>query len=249
MAKKFVLFAMQRTGSNMAVQGLSSHPSIQCFGELLRKNNKDLAGALRVVHNIDPIYKDEAYRFEHTREFIDSVYALETKKPIVGFKLMLQQHPEFMDEILRDPSYSKIVLHRHNIMAVYSSQKIAHATGQGIVGRFGTVKSAKIDFKENQFMSFWKRHNRFYADLRDTLSEYGEPFLDVEYRSLVTGEGLSAMFRFLGVDPDVCLQIHTKKRNPSNILKRFNNPEKVKKFLKANDLDHWLRETLGKRTN
>lgn len=226
----------------MAAQGLSSHPSVVCFGELLRRKNKNLAGALKIVHELDPKFKDENYRMANPQEFIDAVYKQKANKPIVGFKLMLQQHFEYLENVITDSKCMKIFLHRQNFLACYSSDRIAKVTGQGIVGRYSEVKKATIPFEENNFRKYWNKNRLLINKTRRLLHQYGQPFLDVEYTSLVRGDGLSAMLRFLGVDASVDLEIHTKKRNPSNLLERFDNPNDVRQFLEANDLGAWMSE-------
>jgi hypothetical protein len=230
----------------MYVQILNSHPHIVCHGELLRKKNVGMRGALKVLKYIDKRFLSEQHRQENPYELVESIFQLAGEEiRSVGFKLMLGQHRLFRDQLIADPAFLKILLHRHNILAVYSSDKIAKITGQGVVGRFKKVKKAKAKFDEKEFMKFWRRRLKQYALVQELAIRFSQPLLEVEYLSLVKGDGVDATVRFLGQDPSIGeLKAHTKKRNPSSILDRFTNPKAVEKFIEKNDLEHWRYEKL-----
>lgn len=233
---------MQRTGSNMLVSALNSHPEICCHGELFRRIRRErslLKGALKVLKKIDPAFSDDEQRFTRPAEYIDAVYALSGDSLTKGFKLMLLQHPEYCDTLIDDAAVRKIVLHRDNLLACYSSDRIAKVTGQGAAGRFAKVVTAKVPFKADQFERYIAKRRSAYDQVYRRLDAAGQTYLDVEYLDLVNGKGLSRVRDFLGVSPDHDLEVVTQKRNPSSLLDRFENPDVVDSYLRDHGLEHW----------
>ena len=231
----------------MLVSLLDAHPEIHCFGELMRRTpgwmlRDGYSGALRSLERVDPKYRDDAVRFEIPRAFVDEVMAKLATEPIVGFKLLLAQHPDFMDELIADPGYTKILLYRANALASFSSGRIAKATGQGSAHKNTEIKRAKVTFKEYDFRRYLKRRERHYEGVRQRLAASGQAYLEIEYLDLVAGSAVPQAVAFLGADPAVALQPRTIKRNPSNLLERFNNPDTVQTVLTAMGAEHWAVE-------
>jgi LPS sulfotransferase NodH len=244
--KRFVVLAMPRTGSNMLVSLLDTHPEIDCFGELMRPTpdwmlRKGYRGALRNLEHVDPKYRDDAVRFANPWPFVEELVAKCATKPIVGFKLMLMQHPQFMDELIADAGYAKILLHRANPLAAYSSGEIAKVTGQGTARKGMEVKRAKVTFEEDDFRRYLELRDRRYEDVRRRLAASG-PYLEVEYLELVAGDAVPRVVDFLSAKTSVELQPETIKRNSSNLLERFNNPDAVQTLLTALGTEHWAVE-------
>jgi hypothetical protein len=245
--KRFVVLAMPRTGSNMLVSLLDTHPEIDCFGELMRATpgwmlRQGYRGALCNLEHVDPKYRDDAVRFANPRAFVDEVIAKRATKPIVGFKLMLTQHPQFMDELIADTDYAKVLLYRANPLAAYSSGQIAKVTGQGTARKGMEIKRAKVTFEEDDFRRFLELRDRHYQDVRQRLTDSG-PYLEVEYLELVVGYAVPRVVDFLGAETSVELLPETIKRNPSNLLERFSNPDAVQTVLTALGAEHWAVES------
>lgn len=245
MSRRFVLLASERTGSNMLVTALDSHPDMRCFGELLRRNATAAKGALRILPSIDPVFMDEAYRRSHVDDYLDAVFALAAGAERVGFKLMLQQHVRLRNALIADPAVAKVLLYRENGLAAYSSDRIARVTGQGTVGLKGTIKTARVPFKPAQFEAFQAQRAQQYAVTRKRLAASGQDWLEVEYLEIARPEGIARVVAFLGADPQAELEVRTQKRNPSDILARFTNPRKVERYLAEHGLERWAHEGEG----
>ncbi|PKQ06457.1 MAG: hypothetical protein CVT72_06565 [Alphaproteobacteria bacterium HGW-Alphaproteobacteria-11] len=223
----------------MVVNALNSHPEIRCHGELMQKGNEDLKGALKVVREIDPVFADEAYRHSNPYQFIDSVFALGSEARFQGFKLMLRDNAALLPAIVEDATYAKVLLYRDNVLAAYSSHKIAQVTGQGIVWRFEEVKTAKVPFDGDEFQKFKLRWDKAFAEARRLLAASGQAFLEIEYREASTDAGRRRILEFIGANPEAEIKVRTKKRSASEILDRFTNPGDAEAWLKANDLLRW----------
>ncbi len=245
MAIDFVLIASQRTGSNMLVSVLDSHPSIRCHGELFRRKNVKGVGALKVLSEIDDVYASEEYREQHYREYLDAVRSTEEDQNVLfGFKLMLNQAENARAEIVNDQAVKKVLLYRENALAVYASNLIARATGQGvaIVGR--EIKQAKVGFDEERFEKFLRNYVSRYEEVRNQLRKRPRSeWMELSYVNACKPEGIEKVLGFLGGNSKgIALSSKTAKRNSSVIVDRFSNPEIVKDHLKKIGRSEWAEE-------
>ena len=234
----------------MLVSLLDSHPDLACFGELMRPTpewmlRKGYRGALTTLERVDPKWRRDSVRFADPEGFVEEVFADLTDQPVVGFKLMLEQHRRYLLRVLEDPRYKKIVLYRENALAAFSSQKIAKATGQGNARIGMQVKRAKVDFRADEFKRFLKRRQKAYDEIDSALQANGHSYLAAEYLDLVAGRVTDRIMDFLGVDPGLAGGAETIKRNPSNLLDRFNNPRDVRAALDQIGRPEWSAEALA----
>jgi len=236
--KRFVVLAMQRTGSNMVVSTLNTHPSIYCHGELLRLSAARAAAGLRVLDQIDPRYRNDGYRHAHAQEFLEEVFGLDYEVDFAGFKLLLPQNPGALDALIDDRRYTKILLCRDNVLARYSSNKLARAKREGS----NAGSPSKIEFEADEFSKFRTAHERLYGHARSRLKANGQAYLEITYLDACTPEGLRDIVQAVGADATIDLGVKTPKRNSSDIVSRFSNPEEVDAFLRIHQLDHWRSE-------
>jgi LPS sulfotransferase NodH len=247
MQRRFVILTLQRSGSNMLRSLLNEHPEVTCFGELMRRTPRRMRsqgyrGALRVLEHVDQKYQTDSVRFGHPRGFVDEVMTKLATTPIVGFKLMLNQHPKFMSELIGDPTYAKILLYRANHLASFSSEKIARATGQGAARTGMDVKSAKVRFRKGEFRRFLKAREEQFEDVRRQLAAAGGGHFEIEYLELVEGDGVVRILDFLGAECACEIKPRTIRRNPRDLLKRFDNPDDVLKELASMGAERWTTE-------
>ena len=239
--KKFVILASQRTGSNMLVSTLRSHPDIDCHGELFRRKKKHFKGGVRVFAEIDPRYQEEEYLHQHWREFLDRVveHAQEAGAGAVGFKIMMNQSERIRRALIEDRDWTKILLKRENVLAVYSSNKIAKSTGQGSAGKFAEVRTAKTEFVNGEFKRFLAKYEEGFESARQQLAASGQDYLDTSYREICSADGMRALIAYIGMDPDAAWEVSTQKRNPSQLLERFTNPDAVGRYLDRIGRSDW----------
>ena len=247
MQNQFVIITNQRSGSNMLVSMLNGHPDIKCFGELMRvtpdwMRRDGYRGALTVLNKVDPKFKDDRYRFSQPEEFVAAAFRSASKKSFYGFKLLLNQHKQFMKELIKHPDWKIIILRRENILAQYSSLKIAKITGQGNVPKGTKVKKATAIYDSKDFKKFLNREQTRWAEVMSVIEQaWKKPFI-IEYTQLLHKSTHIQMLKHIGVEDRIVLEPKTEKRNSSNILSRFANTDKVAKDLRLLSLTHWALE-------
>lgn len=251
MKEKFVIITNQRSGSNLLVSMLNSHPEIKCFGELMRATprwmkKKGYKGALRVLEKVDEIFQDDRHRFAHPHEFIQAVFdTAPRKRKTYGFKLHLNQHPEYLTRLIQDPDWKLVVLERENKLAQFSSSKISEVTGQGNAPKGAEVKRATVAFNAREFEKFLERERKAWNKVRSEIAASGKEAFSLRYTDLLSKKSISNMLDFLEVDASFDLEPGTEKRNPSTILARFSNGEEAAAELEKMGLSKWSREVFA----
>jgi len=228
----------------MLVSTLRSHPDTECHGELFRKKKKHFRGGVRIFSEIDERFQQEDYLMRHWQEFLDTVigHGREANATAVGFKLMMNQSEIVRSALIEDESWSKILLKRENVLAVYSSNKIAKTTGQGSAGKFAEVKKAQVVFEAGEFERFYHKYEEGYDKVRQQLADCGQDYLDTQYSEICKPEGMKALIRYLELDVEADWEVSTQKRNPSQLLERFTNPSVVTRFLDKISRRDWVVE-------
>ncbi len=241
----FVLLATQRTGSYMLVSALDNHPRVCCHGELFRKKNLHLATDLSFLDQIDPAYKDYEFRRDNFQEYLQLVKKVDGSKDLFGFKLMLGQAKRVRETLIQDVRIKKILLYRDNLLAVYASNRIAKATGQGIVHVGDELKQAKVDFDPKQFERFRERIDLLYKQVREQLKvRPRNEWMETQYPDICRDEEIARVMRFIGAEPgEAPISVRTVKRNTGNILDRFTNPKDVLTHLEKVKRMDWVRES------
>lgn len=239
---RFVIIAQQRTGSNMLVSALDSHPGVRCLGELFRMGKRPDRGVGLVVSELDEIYHDESYQVKHWRDYLDAVVDAAGPVDAVGFKIMLNQDGDVMQALVRDPGYRKIFLNRENVLSVYSSHKIAKETGQGAAGLSVQVKKARVAFVPEEFEKFRARYQRRHNEAGQLLRTSGQDYYETIYTEISTPQGINGVLEYIGVDSQQGWKVGTQKRNPPVLTERFNNPQAVEAYMSQIGRLDWLQE-------
>jgi LPS sulfotransferase NodH len=248
MEKRFVIITKQRSGSNMLVSMLESHPEIKCYGELMRitpnwMRERGYRGALEVLDMVSNRYRDDKYRFNHAKQFIEEVYSLMPGYKKYGFKMHIGQNHRLLEELIMNASYQILILRRNNILAQYSSEKIAAITGQGNAEKGSEIIRAKIDFNAIDFKKYKNRMEQEYKWLYEIVNNFERSFFEIDYTELNNSKKITSMLEWMDVDDTVKLEPATEKRNSSNILKRFKNPNSVIEVLNEMGCPDWERES------
>lgn len=243
---KFIIIASQRTGSNMLISALNSLPQVCCHGELFRKRLLNKRGALSVLNDLDIRYQDNSYREKNFLSYLKSVQLLRTDCNYFGFKIMLNQSHVVIDYCIKSNDYKKILLFRDNVLAVYSSEKIALKTRQGNVKTNEPIIKEKVLFDADEFISFMSKYYSRYQRIRNQLTKHSaNNYLEISYTQLTQASGIKNAIDYL--DDRLLtypVQINTKKRNSNNIPARFINSNDVLKYLKKCNKTHWETEQL-----
>jgi hypothetical protein len=246
-AVTFVLFFLPRTGSNMLKEWLTTHPAVRCLptifgtGKGWPKPDPGGRGVMRWMRdNIASEWDDAELRRAKPRKLLRQILAASPDKYAIGFKYNLTPEP-LTDEFLAfGAGLRKILLVRSNLLAAYSSDKVADATDQGTARKGAAVKRVAVEFDPAEFGRFVAKRMQVYSHARQHMRR---PFLEIEYTVARTPEGIAKIGDFLNVDPSGFGAQTTVKRNSDDILSRFSNPELVQSSLNEKGLEHWATES------
>jgi len=207
-ATRFVLLCHARTGSNLVLWSLDTHPEIWALGEVLTDDEKTRAKLALDEPGPRPCY----HKGEDGAQFLDQHVFLERPPgPIraCGFKMFYEyarwdRNMNTAWEYLRDNADIRIIhLTRFNLLDCIISHKVAHTTGQW--------------FSENEEEKPKKEAEAFWLDAEECHAYFDRimtwrawvaeamkhhPMLEVEYQQDLTGNFHSTMariFDFLGV--------------------------------------------------
>ncbi|MGV6804687.1 MAG: hypothetical protein ACWA49_10810 [Ruegeria sp.] len=254
--RRFIIVSKQRSGTNHFVSLLKSHPQIASFGEIFRdgfkvsefignhfahyeKFDSRVSDPNRFLDDLEAFVKTDAYQkyrsdsqnYPHSNDEID----------ILGFKVFPKQFLP-VSQIANRDGLKVIRLERTNLLACYSSNRIAKATGQGSVGVRQEVERAKIDFDPEDFERFVAFHCSRDEDVDQALEVIPDSnVFHMKYTEVNSEDVLKNLLTFLEVAPRPMTSL-TQKRNPSRIVERFNNPEEVIAYLERHDRTEWLEE-------
>lgn len=243
--KPFVIMAKKRTGSTMLKSALNSHPKIKCYGEIFRhdKELQELAGIDKLSQQVLTEYSEahDRQNFINIKpvEFLNRILQQHEGLSNVGFKLMPAHNLQLLEHLLVDSQYKRIFIRRDNILASYSSEKIARLTGQGMATNSNKIKTVKVEFDCQEFSKYFKVRNKAYDEMKNQLESANGSYLAVEYLDFKSADGYKRVLEYLEADATYNIAPVTKKRNTSSIIERFSNIETVKEYLHVNNLEQW----------
>jgi hypothetical protein len=250
--QRFVMFAMPRTGSSWLRTILNSHPDITCYGALFRNRRLKPKELGRLLEAPDPRFYGVDYRMANFETVLEAVLSATPPTRHIGLKHMagaqkkrrllkreVGAQQRVRDYLAKDPQYRKVVLRRDNLLAVYASNLLAKATGQGSVRRNVEMKKAPILFSHKEFAAFSSRYDKAYTDLRAICE--GE-VLEIEYNALRQGDDMGRLADFFDVDTERMVFDTTQKRGNDSIIDRFENRADALAYLKRVDREQWAAE-------
>ena len=233
----FAILGRPRTGSNHLVSLLNSHSDIVCYGEIFRSEFK-------LASRIDKSLKDLAepsVRLKNAKAVVDRIVALNPEVSAVGFKVF-PNHVKFKRGVFGNRISRIVSLVRDNDLAVYSSGKTASITGHGALRVGQAAVRARIRFDSEDFARFrakLDKERRFWEDF--VASSPQEKQFRIAYEDINDPDRLHDLQSFLGVTPET-LASDMQKRNPADILDRFENPDDAASYLAKIGKEHWARE-------
>ncbi len=234
-----MIVSKQRSGTNHFVSLLKSHPQIACYGEVFRDGYRvtDLIGP-EFAHYL-PINA----RTSDPNRFLDDLEAfVQPEAEMLGFKVFPSQFVP-VTQIAHRENLKIIRLVRRNLLATYSSSRIAQATGQGVARANEEVRKAKVDFDAKDFERFMRSQGSLDSQVDAALAHIPEDrVFHLEYSQLNDEPKMESLLEFLGAAPQP-MTSHTQKRNPSKIVDRFNNPDAAMAYLKSKGLTDWAEES------
>jgi len=213
--RKFVILSGGRSGTSLLSSTLDTHPDLVCHGEVF--HSKRPAGHVR--GNLLGKSNEEIKALQSDLEaYMDHVFGQDNVSA-VGFKMWRTQQPDIADIMMKESSVLKIIFERKNLLARFSSSRLAQMTGvfnKGSSKQDDSHKNVKIDFDRDMWDSFVVKHNRMFKIYR----KRGKgPVLELTYEELLKN-GFDPVLDFLGVKR-MALMPQKQKLHGSNILERF----------------------------
>ena len=197
--------------------GMSTVTADQYLGELMRPTPEYMLRTgyemSTVLEKVDPKFKDDDYRLSNAESFVREVFSLFPDNPHYGFKLHLNQNRSYLDRLIASPDWRLVLLRRENILAQYSSEKIAIVTEQGAAKKGTKIKKATVIFDANEFRRFLARRQKRWDEVRRRLDESGNMFYDLLH-AVIIKKFKAELLQYLGTDPQVDLEPGTEKRKP-----------------------------------
>ena len=161
-----------------------------------------------------------------------------------GFKLMNNQLHKVRVHLLARTGCRPIVLRRRNVLAVYASSEIARLTGQGSARAGDPIRRVQARFDREAFLAHHARYEAGYRKVAEALEANGRAALALDYAALSGPQGTDEHRRiadFLGVRP-AAMTARTARRNPTDILSRFTNPEDARHCIAQIGHPEWAYE-------
>lgn len=239
----FVIIASPRTGSTHLTALLHKHGEIICHGEILHPKMtnplKRWESSARVPESATEMLD---LRKRNPQQFIRRLFENDHGGKHVGFKIFKGHNDEILDELVADPAVKKIVLFRPNLLAVYSSSRIAHHVGERVLKTPREIQPL-VRFDQDKFVKYCRKYVAFYRGVVEKLVASRQNFHFLDYGAINNPSLFAAVVSFIGADPDQArLEPSMIKQNSPDLLKRFSNPDEVDRFLRGKGLMNWLYE-------
>jgi hypothetical protein len=237
--KKMVLLSMPRTGSTMMTRKLTQHDNAHMLNAIFSDRGWGHGGRVHrsLKEGLDERWEDLAYRVENRAQLLDKIFDLDAA-PCMGFKHHLSGPREITKTVLEDDSIAKIILNRTNLLACYSSNKLAvlhRSLGPD------AEKPRQVEFDAEEFKAYVKRRKHAYSRWDEIIDANADNCLRITYAEARTDAGMDKVTTFLGLSSSK-LDSPTKKRNSDEVLTRFTNPDDAAACLREEGLEDWATE-------
>lgn len=240
----FVIIGAARSGSTLLVDLLNCSDDIKCLYEIFHPNLLQVDGVDRT--ELLELRSSDPDRFLRTLR-------AEANEKSFGFKIFEGHDDAFLAELIADEAVKKIVVHRSNALAVYSSKRISAAkqlwaeTGeQTSVGAQQTgAWEDQVSFDEDGLLRVMREQQSFYGSVVEKLNDSGQPFVFIEYEQLLNEQLVRRLFSFLGAAQPASLTTGLLRNNRADVINRFTNPDDVVASLENIGRLGWLHEANG----
>lgn len=245
--KKVVVVTAARSGSNLLLSLLNSHPDLYFHGEVFKPAfvaTFRAAPVLKTLIGVDPT----ELRDRDPVRFIDTVFALSPTHPrAVGFKLFLNHNSAVLDAVAARDDMHIMLLDRQNRLASFSSLLIGEMTDVWWVksGKAAAPDTAgasqRVIFDAERFEAYRLQLDADFAAFRDRVTPSAR-LIEIDYSDLLHEQAQRRILRFLGANQDQPLMADLVKQNPAVLVERFENPEVVRAHLEAIDRPEWIED-------
>lgn len=247
----FVIFACPRTGSNHLCATLTTVSGIVCHHEVFHPDGTHLAKVAHVKglaasEAIDAVATkyDPSARNRHPWGFLADLKAA-TKELKVGFKIFPHQPDEsdsIAHELCSTASIKKIVLHRSNALAAFSSLKIANMRDTYFQDGSSTLNpTAQLPFFDPaEFEKYASDYDKWYKDIMARIIAARSTFFFFPYEMINSKEMILGLATWIGVP---AATLHSTaghvKTGAIDVAARFHNSKDVLSLLSTSNRMHW----------
>ena len=233
------ILASPRTGSTLLCAVLNRTPGVLCHFEIFHRC------AIQYARHTDNDPGTMAARDADPAGFLARVRdaAGAEGRALMAFKHFHYMEPETSDMIISNREIQLVQLSRANLLAQFSSARIAEITGKWAAHR-DRVGQTKIDFDPEEFTNFMNYQRWLDTERMNLLARAGRHVLCLEYTELQTAETRRLLSEHIGIHIPDSAQPDIRKQNSPDILERYINPDVVARYLAERDLEHWAREEL-----
>ena len=245
----FVVFAFQRTGSNLLCNILGQHNQIAMHYEIF--NDKAIYAHDGVVNTEDAIKQ----RDSSPSDFLSDMYSIKERAKVlgggkphaVGFKVFPEhicrsaRSRELFEEILSDTRVRKIILHRRNRLAACVSALRASVTGQYIRNNLDHVR---VHIEPKGLQGFINNYDCYYSYIRERLAGQGGEngcWMQVSYEELIEDQNAVAgnIYKFLGgiapFEPRSGQSGQSQRQTDGNLSSAVHNFEQLRYAFSGSD--------------
>jgi hypothetical protein len=240
---RFIVLSSARTGSTLLCNVLGASRDITCLNELLNPQLEQYG------QPATPELKE--LRRNDIPAFVERI-ASNWTKPCFGFKIFPKHADEWLEGVLDDPNWKKIILYRENVLAAHSSRQIATARGKwsdtGTKAELSADENShaiddQTEFDADAFEKFRRQYQKPYTQWLTRLAETQQPFHFLEYGMLRNSRLLAGACSFLGAKPPASFKSNIVKTSSSHILSRFSNADDVRDYLAGIGRLDWQAES------
>lgn len=232
---KFVIFTAARSGSTALTVTLNTHPDVYCHGSPFYESDR----GLQALRPEAAAAIDTSKRQTDPVQYVADILNFSPGPKIVGLKMWRRQSRSASDALAADQRIKKIILHRRNYLACFSSAGLVdlRLKQPELFGDPG--HPPKLDFD----VSFFRRYVRNRAlTFQYYATEIRGETCNIPYIGLMS-TGLEAVRAFLGLSPFEFRE-KTAKRNTDDILGRFHpaTHDQIRKNLDKLRHPEWVSE-------
>ena len=208
-----------RTGSNFLEANLNAIPGVTCHGEAFNpafignEKKQELLGVLIHQRNQNPEALLKAMRKQ--------------TEGLSGFRYFHDHDPRVFELIVDDPTVAKVVLTR-NPLESYISWKIAKESNQWRTTSAANIKTARPEFKLEEFRSRVDELQDFQVRLLNRLQVSGQTAFYIDYDDVLDLDVINGLAAFLEVEGRLeKLDLSFKKQNPEPLREKVSNPAEM----------------------
>ena len=224
---KFIIVSHARSGSNLLLNSLNSHPNLIAEHEIFAAHNRDIGENFQPT--LDRLFRNRP----------ESVKA-------VGCKIFYYHlNKDEWQELSKIPELKVIHLKRKNRLSMIVSMKVAFKTDQWGIGdeseRIDVLKK-QIHLNEESLRTSFSNIESWENDVTKTFGQH--PLKEVYYEDLTSQyeNTLDGLFNFLGVTtiPTEMINIKHKKQNPEPLDQLIQNYSELKKKFQNTPWQHYF---------